>query len=106
MDLADVPNFSAMPGVWYRETEKWLLAKGWGVVVIYPKDEKYPWWASNGLLALGHGKSPRGEWWHSVIYRVAEDGLFLAHDPHPAQGGLDGSPEELWFLVPAPEQIA
>lgn len=52
-----------------------------------------------GRPVLAFGKSPRGDFSHSVVF---VDGQ-LAHDPHPSHDGLEGEPYELWdILEPRP----
>ena len=45
---------------------------------------------------IATGKSPRGDFNHSVIYY--KDKLFF--DPHPDNTGLDGEPKECTILYP------
>jgi hypothetical protein len=46
--------------------------------------------------AIASGKSPRGDFQHSV---VALDGV-IVHDPHPSRAGLDGPIVDWTVLVP------
>lgn len=52
---------------------------------------------TNGTLCEAYGKSHRGDWLHSVVWRV---GRGLVHDPHPSRMGLAEEPSEGTVLVP------
>lgn len=96
IELSEVPVFAASPtGSWFLAFEEWARSRSLGVVVSYT--EGAPWYISPGVLAIASGKSPRGEWRHSVVM----DGLGeIVHDPRPEGGGLDGNATEIMFLVP------
>lgn len=52
---------------------------------------------AEGTLCEAHGKSPRGDWLHSVVWRA---GYGMVHDPHPSRDGLAEAPETGTVLVP------
>jgi hypothetical protein len=49
---------------------------------------------------LATGKSPRGEWCHTVVGKLVDFNFIMVHDPHPDGTGLDGLPLCIEFLVP------
>jgi hypothetical protein len=53
-----------------------------------------------GVLCLATGKSPRGEYCHSVVGRMVGFNFELLHDPHPSGEGIEGLPLCIEFLVP------
>ena len=89
--LVDVPNFCALKGDWYSPTQDWLVANH-GMSLVNLKVENWAGgenWAEifdylRGCYCILNGKSPRGEWEHSVIVRNGE----IVHDPHPSKDGL------------------
>ena len=86
----DVPNF-ILEDDWWDGTRRWLQATtGFDIVEMNLGED-----LSEERLAylfdgywIASGKSPRGDWDHSVIYHKG----ILAHDPHPDSTGLDGGP--------------
>ncbi|MGB3413618.1 MAG: hypothetical protein WBA28_02770 [Microbacteriaceae bacterium] len=52
---------------------------------------------NEGLLAIGVGKSPRGDWKHAVVIDPVT--LRVVHDPHPSRAGIDGPIIEIYALV-------
>jgi hypothetical protein len=77
----DVPVFVSS-GNWMFECTKWLTEKGYSFKYI---DKSKP--VPSGF-SIGVGKSPRGEFHHSV---VCLSGICI-HDPHPTKAGIDGPP--------------
>ena len=62
------------------------------VVVHPPWEQSFPKVRGYSIIS---GKSPRGDWLHSV---VALDGVTV-HDPHPSRLGLDGPVVDCCVLV-------
>lgn len=96
LDVDAVPNFCASPSRWWDDARRWLGDRGITPVMIEPPDgldldEFLP-----ETLFIASGRSPRGDYMHSVIYR----GGSLLHDPHPSGDGLLGHPQDVIFLVP------
>ena len=105
LPLEDVPNFAAVPeggtdgkSHWFFAFERWLRDRDLGVSVWYPT-RGCDWYMAPESLAIASGKSPRGDFQHSVVVRVT-DGAEpeLVHDPHPSRAGLAGPAKELWLL--------
>jgi hypothetical protein len=59
-------------------------------------------WHSVGGYCIAHGKSPRGDWDHSVIY---SNGL-LYFDPHSSGDGLASEPESYTIVLRRAERRA
>jgi len=92
--LETMPNFCALEGGhWMTETNKWLSIHGivcstWNV---YPFGQ-HPEYAE--AVTIASGKSPRGPWNHSVIWKNKK----VLWDPHPSRAGLAGEPTE-WDIL-------
>lgn len=97
LQLEDVPHFvwltrdePAATAAWHHAMNQWLAAH-FGLNVVYFRAGDEPGaWKPTGYHLLS-GTSPRG----SMHETVGLDGE-LAHDPHPAGGGVSG---EIWFGV-------
>jgi hypothetical protein len=90
---------------WLEQTQAFLKTKGLfflevrlDVAVKYPLYELYDVWA------IYYGKSPRGDWFHSIIGKLdMEDGFAVhkfIHDPHPDNAFIVGDIKGIGFLVP------
>jgi hypothetical protein len=99
--LEDVPNFAAIEGEesqWFLAMDRWLGERGLGVWVYYLEGQPQ-WYGSPGTLALLSGKSPRGDFQHTVVVTLrAEGGWEIVHDPHPSRDGIEGDATEIWLL--------
>ena len=80
--LDAVPYFMGRGGEWFTYFEEWLQPHGYYPVCF--NDANY---RPQGLYILS-GKSPRGDFLHSVIAR----GLDVVHDPHPSRAGVELGP--------------
>lgn len=86
MDPSDVPHFVELGG-----DKWWILATEWceenGLSLTYS-------FKANGirehlpLYWIASGKSPRGDFNHSVVFFGDE----MVHDPHPSRDGIEGLP--------------
>lgn len=100
VNLEDVPNFAAIEGdvsEWFLAMVGWLGDRGLGVWVYYTEGQPQ-WYGSPGTLGIISAKSPRGDFQHSVIGYLTEDGWQLEHDPHPSREGTDGHATEIWII--------
>lgn len=107
LDIEEVPNF-----VWHFKNsfdgavQLWLRARGFAWLRIrMPKKiatgDDIRWHSIPEVLCLATGKSPRGDYYHTVVGRIAGGHNFeLIHDPHPDGAGLDGQPVCVEFLIP------
>jgi hypothetical protein len=65
----------------------------------------YPTYAMEDRLCVMTGKSPRGDFWHSMVGRIGhnhKDNTVIyerVHDPHPSGDGIEGNPKAIGFLV-------
>lgn len=113
IDPTSVPNFAGIGSDddwgWYIALREWARGLGAdfsGVRVQWP----IPYEGDNHPSAvIATGKSPRGEWLHSVLVD-AETGE-LVHDPHPSGDGLAGPIEGVLAFTdpydpPPAEQVA
>jgi hypothetical protein len=119
IEIEDVPNFEVCDGDFQARVNEWLRAFGYAWFrTIEPRmtrgkgfvdmgrlpetgDEMVRHSLPDGLLCLATGKSPRGEYYHSVVGQISGGLNFeMLHDPHPSGDGLEGLPVCLEFLVP------
>jgi hypothetical protein len=105
--LKQVPNFSAIEGEelddqgrrpWFAAVEDWLAELGYGLVIGYPSANA-PWYSTQRAHLLISGKSPRGDFSHTVIGRVEGDKVVFVHDPHPSGDFIEGEATEIWAVV-------
>ena len=100
MDLADVPNFCLDPD-WYRETTKWLNARGYTLFEIkITADTEWFHAAHDGPFVIVSGQSPRGEHKHSIVGQLGFGEIRYVHDPHPAGGWIVMDPEYIGLIIP------
>jgi hypothetical protein len=115
LPLEDVPNFSAIEGTkldlpsehkaeedgsdmaWFKAVEDFLAARDLAVVVWEWKHSPY---VQPGTPALLHGKSPRGDFLHTVVAIADSERWVYVHDPHPDGTFIVGDPVEGWVVVP------
>ena len=111
-----VPNFCA-DGTedWMAKGNEWFGRRGLCMFDFEGSRPGGPLADCNGLVdgmyLIASGKSPRGDWKHSVVARYClGDGahcLALVHDPHPDGTFLDGAVESItMFLATRPERVA
>jgi D-glycero-D-manno-heptose 1,7-bisphosphate phosphatase len=89
LPLADVPPFCKYEDWWERLTA-WLKDRGFYPMIVRYNQE----WAPQGFHILS-GKSPRGDFQHSVVAHGAE----IVHDPHPSRAGIETRVDQI-FIVP------
>lgn len=92
LEIDDVPCFENIKDVWYKAMVEWAKGKGYHLVRFRSDPAKIGY--NDFYIAVG--RSPRGNWKHSVIYQHGK----LFHDPHPSQKGLKGKPLFFWALIP------
>ena len=84
LSIEDVPYFmgdepAGEPFDWFGGFLSWLRGYGlWAIPLPIVNG-----WRPEGLYILS-GKSPRGDFDHSVVAR----GLEVIHDPHPSRAGI------------------
>jgi len=97
LPLETVPNFCAGGEAWFSETNKWLH-ENCGVVISTWREDPFGAYPKEygEAVYIASGKSPRGDWNHSVVWSRGS----VLHDPHPSRAGIVGDPLE-WdvFLV-------
>lgn len=92
LPLEQVPHFPDHGADWYSAFRDWLRARRLYPVcfeVKRPEDGR-----PDGMHILS-GKSPRGEFLHSVVAK----GAYIVHDPHPSRAGIR-TEEDAILLVP------
>ena len=81
--LDQVPHFAEYepdtPNAWWALLVGFMAGRG-----LAPTELDDPGDAEPGEVVFVAGPSPRGPFWHQVLYR---DGV-LWHDPHPSRDGL------------------
>lgn len=96
MKVDDVPNFCSMGDeVWWFEATEWCRRQRGLVILEVGYNAEYVERFHADVLGIASGKSPRGDFPHSVIYR----GTKLLHDPHPDGKGLVGEPTTILYFV-------
>jgi hypothetical protein len=99
VDLAEVPNFCALyPDSWLEKANEWLdehfgcsVISFYGPMGPFDRDSEGLYW---NVYVIASGRSPRGDWNHSVIWKNRK----MFHDPHPSGAGLVGPPSE-WEVL-------
>lgn len=92
--IDDVPYFFGRKE-WWTFFEDWLHLRG-----HYPLRFEPPF-RPRGLYILS-GKSPRGDWLHSVLAR-GED---VVHDPHPSRAGVESFHDAIVLIPCDPSHAA
>ncbi len=112
LSLEDVPDFVPERGSeWLEFCQGWLQPKGLTLLWIM-MPETYPekhyedgadvrfYGLTDGVLCIGSGQSPRGNFHHAVVGKITGGWNFeLVHDPHPQGKGLIGNPRYIGFIV-------
>lgn len=95
LPLAEVPHFAAVHGPYFMQhMREWFENQGMGVCYI-DADGRDPIPYPHGVFSIATGKSPRGEFLHSVVWR----GRKIYHDPHPSRAGIVGGPKEFMIIA-------
>jgi len=93
MAIEDVPNYKEGEGEWYQNYRKWLLPLGYDFMAVQGWDkESKPFQPK--VFSIVSGKSPRGDFDHSVIYFGSE----IYHDPHPDGTGIETIKDCIYLL--------
>lgn len=79
----DVPHFAEFEEKWWDETQLWAMENGYRARAFLPNNDLV---IPDRLLVIGTGKSPRGNYNHSVIMNSK---LELVFDPHPSNVGIE-----------------
>lgn len=93
LDIADVPNFAAIPGQdgWWKALYEFVFSYGFHLYPVHPDHG-----APEGAYWIAVGKSPRGNYNHCVVAHGKE----IVHDPSGKAGPfLDGLAKELYLFV-------
>jgi hypothetical protein len=101
MPASEVPHFCGLPAPsinWVPRLQGWLAPLG---LLYIEVADIHPCWlvSSRRPLVIAGGKSPRGEFGHSVVGEVSRDGFRLIHDPHPSRAGIVGDPEDYGIFL-------
>lgn len=95
----DVPHFAQHVG-WWDCMRRWARDRGGDFACVTPERgtiRHHVEGPADGLVALGCGPSPRGQFWHAVL---VDADLELVHDPHPSGAGLVEVVEVLVYCQP------
>lgn len=94
LPLDSVPNFAEVHGSYFMKGFRaWVAERGLGTVYL---NGCATW--PGGAHSIATGKSPRGNFLHSVVWF----GRRIAHDPHPSRDGIVGDPHEFIILAAKP----
>ncbi len=88
-----VPNWAKEKN-WQQKVNEWLQKYNLCYLELAKSDHLEFFAQDCGCHYIMNGKSPRGEFWHSVVGRGGK----MVHDPHPENRGLEKI-ETLGFLV-------
>lgn len=80
--ISEVPFFMA-PGPWFERFTDWLRPRGFYAACYELNGADRSVMSECGVHILS-GKSPRGDFDHSVV----ACGAVIVHDPHPSRDGL------------------
>lgn len=75
---SEIPDYQEFGDKWWRARDQYLFPRGW-VACTYAGLGGVP----DGLC-IAVGKSPRGEWNHSVLAWIENESFCFVHDPHPS----------------------
>lgn len=90
--ITDVPVFAAYED-WWERTFSWLGERGY--MLEYLRPELLDYLGIKDLpLCIATGKSPRGDFNHSVVWLSDK----MVHDPHFSRAGIEGNALELSFI--------
>ena len=99
LDVQNVPNFCLDENPnWFTEADRFVANHGFRLLQITGATGIT---ALDGTLFIASGKSPRGDFNHSVITRVEGEQFVVEMDPHPSDDGLDGPFTIMTMLVRA-----
>lgn len=102
LPVSEVPNFCGSPErnpAWYSDTDHWLQQRGLRIVgitfpennIAMPPEKQIGMTLEVGAYLIVTGKSPRGDFYHSIVVEYMGDNEWgIACDPHPSGAGLDG----------------
>lgn len=100
--IDEVPCFVRDHGNrWYEAVQKWLGDRGMMTIRIVLGENLVFNPLPEDCLCIATGKSPRGEFAHSVVGKINGGFNFqITHDPHPDGRGIIGEPTIIEFLAP------
>lgn len=98
LPLEEVPNFCAdyTDETWWNAFRSWLHKRKLEAFFFEFGDSFDEAPMHGDFLWIASGKSPRGDFLHSTVYK----GKKLEHDPHPSRDGLIGTPKDCVLLIP------
>ena len=85
LPLEKVPHFVSYDNWWGMFTQ-WL--EQYNITLV--RSDVRAW----DTYYIRTGKSPRGDFYHAVVYH----GMDMVHDPHPDGTGLDGDDDQSSYL--------
>lgn len=105
LPLSEVPNFCTEHEItpWFPALIEWLKPRGYAPMANeFPGDpDPFLQWVETcapNIPWIANGKSPRGEFQHSVVYI----GSKMFHDPHPSRQGIEDVQGAIFLLREAP----
>lgn len=114
LELRDVPDFCTDDdddSEWFDRMQEWLAKRGLCVVHLnLEASGALPPMPGmiDGTWCIVGGRSPRGDWDHSVVgrYRLVQGGhaIELVHDPHPDGGFLKYFSDVQFFVLINPQR--
>jgi hypothetical protein len=100
MELNDVPHFAKDTEGWWKNTQKFMADRGLYLLEVPIENgiisvSEIP----DGIHLILSGKSPRGDFNHSVIGKKLKEKFIYEFDPHPDETFLDGPPKFASFVA-------
>jgi hypothetical protein len=100
LSLDEVPNFCARDGDWFKEFQRWLVARGLFAFEAELADKPTVSRIPPEALCIVSGKSPRDDILHSIVCRGSwEHGFVGVHDLMPGGGWLEGEPKYITIIA-------
>jgi len=99
LPIDEVPSFCADAEHWPHNFEAWVRQRGYSFFDLHLWSDP-EWHPAEGQLCELAGRSPRGEFDHSVVGQYTDGKYQIVHDPHPSRDGLEGEPKTAMFLIP------
>ncbi len=97
--LDDVPNFCYNNNEnWWKDTQEFLGKHGFYAIEFQITDRPFMAPVPDGIHCILSGKSPRGDFNHSVIGQFRDGAIFYEFDPHPSKDYLDGDYQSIMFI--------
>lgn len=107
LPIEEVPPFVKLDrSRFYELATEWLSKRGLMILRVrmpreYLTGDDIRFHHLPECVCIASGKSPRGDYGHSVVGKIIDGHNFvMTHDPHPDGTGIEGMPWTFEFIVP------